>query len=398
VNKLTVRDIDVGGKRVLVRADFNVPLDEASGAITDDSRIRATLPTIKYLIERKARVILCSHLGRPGGKVVEKLRLAPVAQRLSELLGQKVEVAPHFSIGPQVEKKVESLKEGDVLLLENLRFQPGESENAPAFAQALAGLADMYVNDAFGASHRVHASIVGVANYLPAVAGLLLEKEINVLEDILAKPAHPFAELAGGAKVSDKIAVFENTLDKVDCLLIGGGMAATFLKAKSYEVGSSLVEDDKLDFAAKLLKDAAERGVHLLLPVDVVIADKITAEAEVKIVSAEEILPNWEIVDIGPKTITNFSEELRRCKTVFWNGPMGVYEIAKFAQGTQAMAKLLASLKASTVVGGGSTAEVVTAMKLADKMTFVSTGGGASLRFLGGKKLPGVEVLLEWKG
>ncbi len=382
----------------MVRADFNVPLDEASGAITDDSRIRATLPTIKYLIERKARVILCSHLGRPGGKVVEKLRLAPVAQRLSELLGQKVEVAPHFSIGPQVEKKVESLKEGDVLLLENLRFQPGESENAPAFAQALAGLADMYVNDAFGASHRVHASIVGVANYLPAVAGLLLEKEINVLEDILAKPAHPFAELAGGAKVSDKIAVFENTLDKVDCLLIGGGMAATFLKAKSYEVGSSLVEDDKLDFAAKLLKDAAERGVRLLLPVDVVIADKISAEAEVKIVSAEEILPNWEIVDIGPKTITNFSEELRRCKTVFWNGPMGVYEIAKFAQGTQAMAKLLASLKATTVVGGGSTAEVVTAMKLADKMTFVSTGGGASLRFLGGKKLPGVEVLLEWKG
>jgi len=398
VNKLTVRDIDVGGKRVLVRADFNVPLDEASGAITDDSRIRATLPTIKYLIERKARVILCSHLGRPGGKVVEKLRLAPVAQRLSELLGQKVEVAPHFSIGPEVEKEVESLKEGDVLLLENLRFQPGESENAPAFAQALAGLADMYVNDAFGASHRVHASIVGVANYLPAVAGLLLEKEIKVLEDILAKPAHPFAELAGGAKVSDKIAVFENTLDKVDCLLIGGGMAATFLKAKSYEVGSSLVEDDKLDFAARLLKDAAERGVRLLLPVDVVIADKISAEAEVKVVSAEGIVPDWGIVDIGPKTIANFSEELRRCQTVFWNGPMGVYEIAKFAQGTQAMAKLLASLKATTVVGGGSTAEVVTAMKLADKMTFVSTGGGASLRFLGGKKLPGVEVLLEWKG
>jgi len=382
----------------LVRADFNVPLDEASGAITDDSRIRATLPTIKYLIERKARVILCSHLGRPGGKVVEKLRLAPVAQRLSELLGQKVEVAPHFSIGPEVEKEVESLKEGDVLLLENLRFQPGESENAPAFAQALAGLADMYVNDAFGASHRVHASIVGVANYLPAVAGLLLEKEIKVLEDILAKPAHPFAELAGGAKVSDKIAVFENTLDKVDCLLIGGGMAATFLKAKSYEVGSSLVEDDKLDFAARLLKDAAERGVRLLLPVDVVIADKISAEAEVKVVSAEGIVPDWGIVDIGPKTIANFSEELRRCQTVFWNGPMGVYEIAKFAQGTQAMAKLLASLKATTVVGGGSTAEVVTAMKLADKMTFVSTGGGASLRFLGGKKLPGVEVLLEWKG
>jgi phosphoglycerate kinase len=398
MNKLTVRDIDVGGKRVLVRADFNVPLDEASGAITDDSRIRATLPTIKYLIERKARIILCSHLGRPGGKVVEKLRLAPVARRLSELLGQKVEVAPHFSIGPEVEKEVEKLKGGEVLLLENLRFQPEESENVPAFAQALAGLADIYVNDAFGASHRVHASIVGVANYLPAVAGLLLEKEINVLEDILAKPAHPFAELAGGAKVSDKIAVFENTLDKVDCLLIGGGMAATFLKAKSYEVGSSLVEDDKLDFAARLLKDAAERGVRLLLPVDVVIADKVSAEAEVRVVPVEEIVPNWEIVDIGPKTITNFSEELRHCKTVFWNGPMGVYEIAKFARGTQAMAELLASLKATTVVGGGSTAEVVTAMKLADKMTFVSTGGGASLRFLGGKKLPGVEVLLEGKG
>ena len=398
MNKLTVRDIDVGGKRVLVRADFNVPLDEASGAITDDSRIRATLPTIKYLIERKARVILCSHLGRPGGKVVEKLRLAPVAQRLSELLGQEVEVAPNSSIGSEVEQRVKSLKEGDVLLLENLRFQPGETENAPSLAQALAGLADMYVNDAFGASHRPHASIVGVANYLPAVAGLLLEKEIDVLEGILAKPAHPFAELAGGAKVSDKIAVFENTLDKVDCLLIGGGMAATFLKAKSCEVGSSLVEDDKLDFAAKLLKEAAERGVRLLLPVDVVIADKITAEAEVRVVPAEGIVPGWGIVDIGPKTISNFSEELRRCQTVFWNGPMGVYEIAKFAQGTQAMAKLLAGLKATTVVGGGSTAEVVAAMKLADKMTFVSTGGGASLRFLGGEKLPGVEVLLEWKG
>jgi phosphoglycerate kinase len=398
VNKLTVRDIDVGGKRVLVRADFNVPLDEASGAITDDSRIRATLPTIKYLIERKARVILCSHLGRPGGKVVGKLRLAPVAQRLSELLGQKVEVAPRFSIDSEVKEKVEALKGGDVLLLENLRFQPGETENASSFAQALAGLADVYVNDAFGASHRAHASIVGVANYLPAVAGLLLEKEIEVLEGILAEPAHPFAELAGGAKVSDKIAVFENTLDRVDSLLIGGGMAATFLKAKSCEVGSSLVEDDKLDFAAKLLKDAAEQGVNLLLPVDVVIADKISAEAEVRVVPAEEILPGWGIVDIGPETISNFSEELRRCQTVFWNGPMGVYEIAKFAQGTQAMAKLLAGLKATTIVGGGSTAEVVAAMKLADKMTFVSTGGGASLRFLGGEKLPGVEVLLKRKG
>ena len=398
MNKLTIRDIDVGGKRVLLRADFNVPLNEKTGAITDDSRIRATLPTIRYLIERKARVILCSHLGRPKGRVVEQLRLAPVAQRLSQLLGQKVEVAPHRSLGPEVEKAVAGLSGGDVLLLENLRFHPEEEENDPSFAQALARLADIYVDDAFGASHRAHASIVGVANYLPAVAGLLLEKEINVLEGILANPNHPFAELAGGAKVSDKITVLENTLDKIDCLLIGGGMAATFLKAKSYEVGSSLTEDDKLDFAAKLMRDAAERGVRLLLPVDVVIADKLAAEAEVKVVSAEEIPPGWRIVDIGPRTITNFSEELRRCQTVFWNGPMGIYEIAKFAQGTQAMARLLATLKATTVVGGGSTAEVVAEMKLTDKMSFVSTGGGASLRFLGGEKLPGVEVLLERKG
>ena len=396
MNKLTIRDIDVSGKRVLVRADFNVPLDEASGAITDDSRIRATLPTIKYLIKRKARIILCSHLGRPGGRVVEKLRLAPVAERLSELLGRRVEVAPHCSLGAEVEKEVERLKGGDVLLLENLRFQPEEMENAPAFAQSLAHLADIYVNDAFGASHRAHASIVGVAHYLPAVAGLLLEKEIKVLEGILANPVHPFAELAGGAKVSDKLALLQNTLDKVDSILIGGGMAATFLKAKSYEVGSSLVEEDKLGFAARLMRDAAEHGVRLLLPVDVVIADEISAGA--RVVPVGKIPPGWKIADIGPQTIDNFSNDLRRCKTVFWNGPMGIYEIPKFAAGTQAMARLLAGLKATTVVGGGSTAEAVAAMKLGDKMTFVSTGGGALLRFLGGEKLPGIEALLERKG
>jgi len=397
MNKLTIRDIEVGGKRVLVRADFNVPLDEETGAITDDSRIRATLPTIKYLIDRGARVILCSHLGRPKGKVVKKLRLTIVAQRLSQILGQKVEAATDC-IGPDVEKAVEKLGRGDVLLLENLRFHPEEEENGASFAQALARLADVYVNDAFGASHRSHASIVGVANYLPAVAGLLVEKEINVLEGILANPGHPFAELAGGAKVSDKISVLENTMDKVDCLLIGGGMAATFLKAKSYQVGSSLVENDKLDFAAKLMKDAPQRGVRLLLPVDVVIADTLSTEAKVKVVSVEDIEPDWRIVDIGPQTISNFSEELRKCKTIFWNGPMGIYEISQFAQGTQAMAQLLAGLKATTIIGGGSTAEVVTEMKLADKMTFVSTGGGASLRFLGGGKLPGVEALLNRGG
>jgi len=396
MDKLTIRDIEVSGKRVLVRVDFNVPLDEETGAITDDSRIRATLPTINYLIDRGARVILCSHLGRPKGRVVEKLRLAIVAQRLSQILGQTVGVATD-SIGPEVEKAVAKLKPGDVLLLENIRFHPEEEANDASFAQALARLADIYVNDAFGASHRAHASIVGVANYLPAVAGLLVEKESKVLEGILANPGHPFAELAGGAKVSDKISVLENTMDKVDSLLIGGSMAATFLKAKGYEVGLSLVENDKLELAAKLMREEAKQGVHLMLPVDVVVADKLSAEAEVKTVSIEDVPPDWRIVDIGPQTISNFSEELRRCKTIFWNGPMGIYEIPQFARGTQAMARLLAELKATTIIGGGSTAEVVTEMKLADKMTFVSTGGGASLRFLGGEKLPGVEALLNKK-
>ncbi len=394
MNKLTIRDIDVGSKRVLVRADFNVPLDEKTGAITDDSRIRATLPTIKYLIDRRARVILCSHLGRPRGKVVEKLRLAVVAQRLSQILGQSVEVATDC-IGSKVEKAIEKLRGGDVLLLENIRFHPEEEANDTSFAQALARLADIFVNDAFGTSHRAHASIAGISNYLPAVAGLLVEREIKVLESILANPGHPFAELAGGAKVSDKISVLENTIDKVDCLLIGGGMAATFLKAKSYEVGASLVENDKLDLAAKLMRDAAQRRVHLMLPVDVVVADTLGAESKVKAVSVGDIAPHWRIVDIGPLTISNFSEELRGCKTIFWNGPMGVYEIPQFAHGTQAMARLLAGLEATTIIGGGSTAEVVTEMKLADKMTFVSTGGGASLRFLSGETLPGVEALLN---
>ena len=396
MNKLTIRDIDVGSKRVLVRADFNVPLDGETGAITDDSRIQATLPTINYLIDRGARVILCSHLGRPKGKVVEKLRLAIVAQRLSQILGHSVEVAPD-SIGAEVEKAVAKLKPGDVLLLENIRFHPEEEADDASFAQALAKLADIYVNDAFGASHRAHASVVGVANHLPAVAGLLVEKEIKVLGGILANPRHPFAELAGGAKVSDKLSVLENTMDKVDCLLIGGVMAATFLKAKSYQVGMSLVENDKIELAAKLMKKEAQQGVRLMLPVDVVVAAEVSAESKAEVVSVGEIPPDWRIVDIGPQTITNFSEELQRCKTIFWNGPMGVYEIAQFAQGTQAMARLLAGLEATTIIGGGSTAEAVTEMKLADKMTFVSTGGGASLRFLGGKTLPGVEALLNRK-
>ncbi len=397
MNKLTIRDIDVGGKRVLVRADFNVPLDEETGAIADDSRIQATLPTIKYLIDRGARVILCSHLGRPKGRVVEKLRLAVVAQRLSRILGQEVGMAPD-SISSEVEKAVANLKGGDVLLLENIRFHPEEEANNTSFAKNLAHLADVFVNDAFGASHRAHASVVGVASYLPAVAGLLVEKEIKVLGDILANPAHPFAELVGGAKVSDKINLLENTMDKVDYLLIGGSMAATFLKAKSYQVGMSLVEDDKIELAANLMKEAVQRGAHLMLPVDVVIAETPDAKSRVETVSVGEIPADWRIVDIGPQTIRDFSEELRRCQTIFWNGPMGIYEIPQFAKGTQAMARLLAGLEAATIIGGGSTAEVVIEMKLADKMTFVSTGGGASLRFLGGEKLPGVEALLNREG
>jgi phosphoglycerate kinase len=397
MDKLTVRDIDVGGKRVLVRVDFNVPLDIQTGAIADDSRIRAALPTIKYLTDHGARVILCSHLGRPKGKVVETLRLTGVAGRLSQILGQKVAVADG-GLGPEVDKAAASLKEGQVMLLENIRFHPEEEANDDAFARRLARLADIYVNDAFGSCHRAHASIVGVPRYLPAVAGLLVEKEVNVLEGLLASPKHPFAELGGGAKVSDKIGVLNNTMDKVDSILIGGGMAATFLKAKGYQIGLSLVEDDRLEMANRLMDEASHQGVNLMLPVDVVIADRISAEAESRVVSIEDITSEWRIVDIGPQTVQNFSAELEKCQTIFWNGPMGIDEIDQFAKGTQAMARLLAGLKATTIIGGGSTAEVVTTMKLADKMTFVSTGGGASLRFLGGEKLPGVEALLNKKG
>jgi len=394
MNKMTVRDIEVAGKRALVRVDFNVPLDEKTGKITDDSRIRATLPTIKYLIEQGAKVILCSHLGRPKGKIVEKLRLAVVAQRLSQILGQPVMVTKD-SIGPDVEKAIEKLQGGDVLLLDNLRFHSAEERDSPVFARALARLADIYVNDAFGTSHRSHASIVRVAEYLPSVAGLLLEKEVKTLGSILENPAHPFGGLLGGAKVSDKVGMLENILNRVDSLLIGGGMAAIFLKAKSYEVGLSLIEADRLDTAVGLMEKASRNGVRLLLPVDVIVADGLDAEAKVKVVSTENIPPRLRIVDIGPQTIKNFSEELRKCKTIFWNGPMGIYEIPQFAEGTKAMARLLAGLDATTIIGGGSTAEIVIEMKLADKMTFVSTGGGATLRFLSGKTLPGVEALLN---
>ena len=394
MNKMTVRDIEVTGKRVLVRVDFNVPINARTGAITDDSRIRASLSTIKYLIERKAKVILMSHLGRPKGKIVEEMRLTPVAQRLSRILGQPVGVAMDC-IGPEVEKSVENMKAGDVLLLENLRFHPEEEAGSEDFARALARLGDVFVNDAFGTSHRAHASISGITHYLPAVAGFLLEKEINTLGGLMEHPVHPFTSIFGGAKVSDKVALLKNIMGKVDCLLIGGGMAATFLKAKSYEVGRSPVEIDTLDMAAELIKEAARSGTRLILPVDVVVADEIDRDAVGKVVSVDAIPPDKMIADIGPKTIENFRRELKKSRTVFWNGPVGVEEIPQFARGTQALAKLLPELKATTVVGGGSTAEVIEALGLADKVTFVSTGGGASLEFLGGEELPGVVALRD---
>ena len=392
MDKKTVRDIEVDGKRVLVRVDFNVPLNSKLRVITDDSRIQAVIPTIRYLIDRGARVILISHLGRPKGKVVDKLRLNVVAQRLSQILGQQVGVATDC-IGSEVENSVASLQSGAVLLLENLRFHSDEETGSASFAQTLARLADVFVNDAFGTSHRAHASIVEITNYLPAVAGLLLEKEVETLGHILKNPAHPFAALLGGAKISDKVGMLENIIDKVDYLLIGGGMAATFLKAKSYETGQSLFEAEMLKTTVRLMEKAARNNVRLLLPVDVVIAGELGSKAKAEVVSIENMPKDKRIVDIGPQTIRNFRKELRRCQTVFWNGPMGIYEVARFAKGTKAMVKLLANIGAITVVGGGSTAEVVTDMKLADKMTFISTGGGASLRFLGGETLPGVGAL-----
>ncbi len=394
--KMTVRDIDVAGKRVLVRVDFNVPLDEKTGTITDDSRIRASLPTINYLIERKARVILISHLGRPDGKVVNELRLTPVAQRLSQILGQQVGMATNC-IGPEVEKSVATLKEGHVLLLENLRFHSDEETGTASFAQALARLGDVFVNDAFGTSHRAHASIAVIAKYLPAVAGMLLEKEINTLGSILKNPAHPFCSILGGAKVSDKVAMLNNIMGKIDCLLVGGGMAATFLKAKGYEVGKSIVEKERLNTASELIEKAEKNHVRLVLPVDFIVAREVSPETETEIVPVESIPQDRRVVDIGPKTVEKFRRELKNARTVFWNGPMGIYEIPRFAKSTQSMARLLARLDAATIIGGGSTAEVVNEMGLADKMTFVSTGGGASLMFLSGEKLPRVEALRDRK-
>jgi phosphoglycerate kinase len=368
-------------------------MDKAS-AISDDSRIQACLPTINYLIDHDARVIICSHLGRPDGQVVEELRLAPVAVRLSDLLSKPVE-ALRQCIGPEVEDAVDRLKDGNIMLLENIRFHPEEEANDPNFAKALSQLADVFVNDAFGTSHRAHASVVGIAKYLPAVSGFLMEKEIEALSGTLENPERPLAVMIGGAKVSGKIAVLDNIVSKVDVLLIGGGMAATFLKSIGYEVGASMVENDRLDYVRQLIEKAKSKGTKLLLPQDSVVTEKLEAGASAKTVAVTEIPDGWIIADIGSDTIREFSAELKKCKTVVWNGPVGVFEIPEFANGTHSMIKVLADLKATTVIGGGSTAEAVIAMGLADRMSHVSTGGGASLEFLEGKVLPGVAVLQD---
>jgi phosphoglycerate kinase len=390
MEKQTVRDIDVQGKRVLVRVDFNVPLSE--GDVTDDTRIQAALPTIRYLLEQGATAILASHLGRPKGQVVDDLSLLPVAQRLSDLLGRSVTMLGDC-IGPDVEAAVRAAGPGDLLLLENTRFHPGEKSNDPAFAARLAALADLYVNDAFGSAHRAHASTEGVAHLLPAVAGFLMQKELDFLGSALASPRRPFVAILGGAKISDKIGVIEHLLGKVDTLLIGGGMANTFLKADGYDVAESLVEDESLETARDLLRRAGER---LATPVDVTVADRFDADAFSQVVIVADVPPRWRILDIGPRTLELFHDRLQGAHTVVWNGPMGVFEFPKFALGTEAVARMLAALpEATTIIGGGDSAAAVNRTGLADKMSHISTGGGASLEFLEGKTLPGVAALLD---
>jgi len=397
MNKKTIEDIDVKGKRVLVRVDFNVPQDE-TGKITDDRRIRAALPTIQYLINQGAKVILASHLGRPKGKPEdrEKFTLKPVAERLSELLGKPVTLAPDC-VGPEVEKMVHAMKDGDVLLLENVRFHPEEEKNDPEFAKQLASLAEVYVNDAFGTAHRAHASTEGVTQYLPGVAGYLMQKEIEYLGGALANPKRPFIAVLGGAKVKDKIPVIENLVGKVDKLIIGGGMAYTFLKAQGREIGQSLLDADSLDFCREML---AKVGDKILLPVDVVVADGNPFEkgpdaVQTKVVPVDAIPADWQGVDIGPETQKRFAEAVKGAGTVVWNGPMGIFEFEKFAVGTRAMAQALADSAAVTIVGGGDSAAAVEQLGFADKMTHISTGGGASLEFLEGRVLPGVAALQD---
>ncbi|MDR0405180.1 MAG: phosphoglycerate kinase [Clostridiales bacterium] len=391
MNKKTVKDIEVAGKKVLVRCDFNVPLDE-NGHITDENRIVGALPTIKYLIGNNAKVILCSHLGRPKGTFNMKYSLSPVAARLSEKLGIEVKMAADV-IGDSAKSLTAALQDGGVVLLENVRFHAEEEKNDPAFARQLANLAEIFVNDAFGTAHRAHASTTGVADYLPAVCGFLIQKEIEIMGGALANPARPFAAILGGAKVSDKIGVIENLLDKVDTLIIGGGMAYTFMRAKGYGIGKSICEEDKTALAAELLKKAEVKGVKLLLPVDTVVAAEFKADAESKTVPSDSLPEEWMGLDIGEKTIALFSDALKDAKTVIWNGPMGVFEFEKFAIGTKKIAEAVANVNGTTIIGGGDSAAAVERLGFAPKMTHISTGGGASLEYLEGIVLPGIACL-----
>lgn len=393
MSKKTVRDIDLKDKKVLVRCDFNVPMDE-NKKITDNTRIVAAIPTIKYLLENNCAIILCSHLGRPKGEFKPEYSLAPVAEELSKLLGKEVIMAKDV-IGEDAKQKAANLKQGQIMLLENVRFHKEETDNSPEFAKELASMAQIYVNDAFGTAHRAHSSTAGVAAYLPAVSGFLIEKELKFLGNAINNPQRPFVAILGGAKVSDKIGVIDSLLDKVDTLMIGGGMAYTFFKAQGYEVGNSICELDKLDLAKQAMEKAKEKGVKLMLPVDTKIGKEFKPDTESKTVAWTEIPEGWEGFDIGEKTIKMFVDELQTAKTVVWNGPLGLFEFDQFAIGTNEIAKALSKIDATTIIGGGDSAAAVEKAGLADKMTHISTGGGASFEFLEGKKLPGIECLLD---
>ncbi|WP_108671577.1 phosphoglycerate kinase [Peribacillus acanthi] len=390
MNKQSIRDIEVKGKRVFCRVDFNVPMQ--NGQVSDETRIRAALPTIQYLIDQGAKVILASHLGRPKGQVNEDMRLTAVAGRLSELLGKSVEKADE-AYGEAVEGKINSMQEGDVLLLENVRFYPGEEKNDEELAKSFANLADVFVNDAFGAAHRAHASTEGIAKHIPAVSGFLMQKELDVLGKALSNPDRPFTAIIGGAKVKDKIGVIENLLEKVDHLIIGGGLAYTFIKAQGYEIGKSLLEEDKIELAKSFIDKAKEKGVQFHMPIDAVVANEFSPDAEAKVVDIDAIPSDWEALDIGPKTSELYADIIKNSKLVIWNGPMGVFEFDKFAGGTKAVAQALVDSDAYSVIGGGDSAAAVEKFNLADKMSHISTGGGASLEFMEGKALPGVVAL-----